>query len=150
MLAIDLRFVLADSDLPKVTRMCDLGNVDVAFPLLDDRLIEFSATLSADLKLRGTSLRWFFKQALTGFLPQEIITKQKHGFGLPVGTWLAEHAPLRRLAEDSIASLRSRRIVQPRFVDDLVKHRLLEHPAYFGTMVWVLMALGLWLEARRL
>jgi asparagine synthase (glutamine-hydrolysing) len=150
MLAVDLRFVLADSDLPKVTRMCDLGNVDVAFPLLDDRLIEFSATLSADLKLRRTNLRWFFKQALIGFLPQEIITKQKHGFGLPVGAWLSEHAPLRRLAADSIASLRSRHIVQPRFVDDLVKHKLLEHPAYFGTMVWVLMALGLWLEARRL
>jgi asparagine synthase (glutamine-hydrolysing) len=45
MLGIDLRFTLADSDLPKVTRMCELGGVDVAFPMLDDRVVEFSATL---------------------------------------------------------------------------------------------------------
>ena len=150
MQAIDMRFVLADGDLPKVTRMCELGQVDVAFPLLDDRLVQFSTTLSADLKLRGTQLRWFFKQALRDFLPQEVIAKQKHGFGLPVGAWLVAHEPLRRLAVDSIATLRSRKLVQPRFVDDLLNHKLGEHPAYYGTMVWVLMMLGLWFDSRRL
>lgn len=150
MLAIDLRFVLADGDLPKVTRMCELGQVDVAFPLLDDRLLQFSEGLSADLKLRGTQLRWFFKQALLEFLPHEVITKEKHGFGLPVGAWLVSHAPLRQMAVDSIASLRSRRLVQPRFVDDLLKNKLGEHPAYYGAMVWVLMMLGLWLDSRKL
>lgn len=150
MLAIDLRFVLADGDLPKVTRMCELGQVDVAFPLLDDRLLQFSTGLSADLKLRRTQLRWFFKQALADFLPHEVITKQKHGFGLPVGAWLVSHAPLRQLAADSIATLRSRRLVQPKFVDDLLNNKLGEHPAYYGAMVWVLMMLGLWLDSRRL
>jgi len=40
--------------------------------------------------------------------------------------------------------------VQPRFIDELLTTRLREHPAYFGTMVWVLMMLGLWLESRKL
>lgn len=150
MLAIDLRFVLADGDLPKVTRMCDLAGADVAFPMLDDRLIEFSMSLPADLKLRGTQLRWFFKDALKDFLPPAVITKKKHGFGLPVGTWLVGHQPLYDLASDSIALLRDRGIVQPRFIDELLGVRLREHPAYFGTMVWVLMMLGLWLESRKL
>lgn len=150
MLAIDIRFVLGDSDLPKVTRMCDLGGTDVTFPLLDDRLLEFSVGLAADLKLRGTTLRWFFKEALRDFLPIEVITKEKHGFGLPVGTWLVEHAPLRKLAVDAIATLRSRNIVQPAFIDDLLDHKLAEHPPYYGAMVWVLMMLGLWLDSRGL
>ena len=150
MQAIDLRFILADGDLPKVTRMCDLAGVDVAFPLLDDRLVDFSQRLAADLKLRGTQLRWFFKQALLDFLPPAVITKQKHGFGLPVGAWLIGHQPLRDLAIASIGTLRHRGIVQPRFFDELVDRKLGEHPAYFGTMVWVLMMLGLWLESRKL
>ena len=150
MLAIDLRFVLADGDLPKVTRMCELAGVDVAFPMLDERLVEFSQRLPADLKLRGTQLRWFFKQALLDFLPPQVITKEKHGFGLPVGTWLLEHRPLFDLAADSIGLLRNRGIVQPRFLDELLGPRLREHPAYFGTMVWVLMMLGLWLDSRKL
>lgn len=150
MLAIDLRFILADGDLPKVTHMCELAGVDVAFPILDDRLIDFSQKLPANMKLRGTELRWFFKQALLDFLPAAVITKQKHGFGLPVGAWLVGHKPLFDLAVDSIDLLRSRGIVQPRFIDDLLANRLREHPAYFGTMVWVLMMLGLWLASRRL
>jgi asparagine synthase (glutamine-hydrolysing) len=150
MLAIDLRFILADGDLPKVTRMCELAGVDVSFPLLDDRLIEFSQKLPSDMKLRGTKLRWFFKQALKDFLPPAVITKKKHGFGLPVGAWLTTHKPLYDLAADSAALLRHRGIVQPRFIDDLFSNKLREHPAYFGNMVWVLMMLGLWLDSRKI
>ena len=150
MQAIDLRFILADGDLPKVTRMCELAGVDVAFPLLDERVVAFSQGLAADLKLRGTTLRWFFKQALIDFLPPAVISKKKHGFGLPVGTWLVSHPPLNDLARAGIDLLRHRGIVRPGFIDELLTARLREHPAYFGTMVWVLMMLGLWLDSRKL
>ena len=150
MLAIDLRFILADGDLPKVTRMCELADMDVAFPILDERLIEFSQKLPANMKLKGTELRWFFKYALREFLPPAVITKQKHGFGLPVGAWLVGHKPLLDLATSGIDVLRERGIVQPKFIDELIGKRLREHPPYFGTMVWVLMMLGLWLDSRKL
>lgn len=150
MLGIDLRFILADGDLPKVTHMCELAGIDVAFPMLDERLIEFSRHLGSDLKLRGTALRWFFKQAMSDLLPHEVITKTKHGFGLPVGDWLVSHAPLFELAADSIGPLRRRGIIQPRLIDELLGSKMREHPAYYGTMLWVLMMLGLWLESRQL
>ncbi|WP_280154023.1 asparagine synthase-related protein [Piscinibacter sp. XHJ-5] len=150
MLAIDMRFILADGDLPKVSHMCNLAGVDVAFPLMDDRIIDFSGRLPDELKLRGTQLRWFFKQALLDFLPPEIITKKKHGFGLPVGHWLIAHEPLFDLANDSIERLRPRGIVRPEFVRQLLDVKLREHPGYYGVMVWVLMMLGLWLDSRKL
>ena len=53
--------------------------------------MEFSARLPSTYKLKGPQLRWFFKEALRDFLPPEIIAKQKHGFGLPVGEWIAGH-----------------------------------------------------------
>lgn len=146
MLAIDLRFVLADSDLPKVTRMCELAGVDVAFPMLDEAVIEFAARLPARMKLRGTQLRWFFKEALRDFLPAEVITKEKHGFGLPVGVWLTSHRPLLDLARSSVERLGGRGIFRQRFLDDLFDCLLPAHPAYYGTMVWVLMMLGLWMD----
>jgi asparagine synthase (glutamine-hydrolysing) len=150
MLAIDLRFVMADGDLPKVMHTCNLAGIDVTFPLLDDRIVDFSQELPADLKLRGTQLRWFFKHALADFLPQQILTKKKHGFGLPVGQWLLSHRPLHDLARDSVQKLLPRKIVRSEFVTDLFEHKLPAHPGYFGTMVWVLMMLSLWLESRRL
>ena len=150
MLAIDLRFVMADGDLPKVMHMCSLADIDVTFPLFDDRLLEFSQHLPSDLKLRGTKLRWFFKEALKDFLPPAVITKKKHGFGLPVGAWLTGHRPLFDLAADSINLLRPRGIVRGEFIDELLSTKLREHPAYYGNMVWVLMVLGIWLDSRKM
>jgi asparagine synthase (glutamine-hydrolysing) len=144
MLALDLQYTLADNDLPKVTRMCDLAGVDCSFPMLDDRVVAFSAHLAPELKLKGTRLRYFFKQALEGFLPREIIVKSKHGFGLPFGVWLERHRPLRELAMDSLADLKERGIVRRDFIDELTSVRFPSHASYYGVTIWVLMMLEQW------
>lgn len=146
MLGLDLKFTLADNDLPKVTRMCDAAGVDVAFPMLHESVVEFSASLAPELKLRGTKLRYLFKEALRDFLPAEIIHKQKHGFGLPAGLWIRDYRPLGELAADAMARLRKRGIFRPEFLEALLTDRVRAHPGYYGTMAWILMMLELWFE----
>jgi asparagine synthase (glutamine-hydrolysing) len=148
MLAVDMRFTLADSDLPKVTGACDLAGIEVAFPFLDDELMAFSACLPPREKVKGTRLRHLFKEALQEFLPPEILAKKKQGFGLPFGLWLVEHSGLRELTGDSLSSLKGRGIVRPEFIDELLGRHQAEHAAYYGTMVWTLLMLEQWLAAR--
>ena len=88
--------------------------------MLDNRLVDFSMRLPKDYKLKGMRLRWFFKEALRGFLPEEIITKKKQGFGLPFGVWAVKHKPLRDLAEDSLRGFVERGILRAEFVDSLL------------------------------
>jgi asparagine synthase (glutamine-hydrolysing) len=145
-LAYDWRFTLADSDLPKVRGTTSLAGVSVGFPFLDDALTAFSCTLTDAYKLKGLKLRWFFKEALRGFLPDEILTKKKQGFGLPFGVWATRHAPLKSLAVDSLRSLARRGIVRVEFITTLVDRRLPEYPGYYGEMVWILMMLEQWLQ----
>jgi asparagine synthase (glutamine-hydrolysing) len=148
MLAFDRKFTLADNDLPKVAKACELAGMDVAFPLISDEITAFSLRLEPQLKLKGTKLRYFFKEALRGFLPEEIIAKQKHGFGLPFGVWLQHHKPLQTLASDSLSDLKSRNIIRADFIDKLLGQHLGEHAGYHGTMVWVLMMLEQWYRQR--
>lgn len=148
MLAVDMRFTLADSDLPKVTGACGLAGIEVAFPFLDERLMAFAASLPTREKVRGTRLRYLFKDALRDFLPPEILTKKKQGFGLPFGLWLATHPGLQELTGDSLSSLKQRGIVRPAFIDELLDRHHAEHATYFGTMVWTLLMLEQWLAAR--
>ncbi len=149
MLALDLKYTLADNDLPKVVRSCELARVEARFPMLSDALVAFSARLPPELKLKQTRLRYFFKEALRGFLPDEIIIKSKHGFGLPFGSWLQTHQPLRQISLDSVADLKKRGIVRPEFIDELVSKHVESHANYYGTMVWVLMMLEQWLKQHR-
>ncbi|MEO7493610.1 MAG: asparagine synthase-related protein [Massilia sp.] len=148
MLELDLKVTLADNDLPKVMKACELAGLEVAFPFLSEQMVAFSARLTPQQKLNGTQLRWFFKEALKDFLPNEIITKQKHGFGLPFGVWLQHHKPLQQLATDSLTDLKARKIVRGDFIDTLVGQHLSEHAGYHGTMVWVLMMLEQWFKQR--
>lgn len=148
MMHLDLQLVLADDDLRKVRRMCEIAGVAVKFPLLDDELVEFSAKVPPELLIDGFKLRHFFKEACRGFLPEATLTKTKHGFGLPYGPWLRS-GRLRALARDAIASLKSYRIFEPEFLDDALKKHEVGHAAYHGAMVWDLMMLGSWLNAHR-
>jgi asparagine synthase (glutamine-hydrolysing) len=147
MLAFDWKYALADNDLPKVCGTAALAGILPGFPLLDDRLVDFSLRLRPNDKLRGLTLRWFFKEALKGFLPDAILAKKKHGFGVPFGVWTTRHAGLRKLAEQSLCNLSDRNIVRATFINELLERQLPEHPAYYGEMVWILMMLEQWLQA---
>lgn len=148
MLAFDWRYTLAENDLPKVCGTTQLADVAVGFPLLDQRLLDFSMRLPADYKLKGLKLRWFFKEALRGFLPDDILTKKKHGFGLPFGVWACQDPALRALMQQTLAALEQRNIVQPAFLRSLVADLLPAHPGYYGELVWILMMLEQWLQQR--
>lgn len=144
-LAYDWRYTLGEIDLPKVRGTAELAGLSVAFPLLDHDLVSFSAGLPSRYKLRGKQLRWFFKEALKGFLPDEIITKSKHGFGLPFGTWVAQGGALHDLSADALHSLERRGFLRPSFARKLLETNLPQHPAYYGEMVWILTMLEHWL-----
>jgi asparagine synthase (glutamine-hydrolysing) len=150
MMHLDLTSTLADNDLRKVSRMCDLAGVEVRYPLLDEALVEFSGELPARLKVRGLELRYFFKRALRGFLPPEVIAKTKHGFGMPFGPWLMDHPPLADLAAENLRSFERRGIVKPGYLASLSRRHKQEHATYYGIMIWVIMMLEQWLRARRI
>lgn len=146
MMHLDHKITLADNDLRKVTRMCEAAGVEVRFPFLDDDLVAFSGQLKPEQKVHKGRLRVLFKDALRGFLPDETITKSKHGFGLPFGLWLNEHAPLKALAEDALDSLGRRGIVKPGYLAFLRREHAAGHASYYGVMIWVLVELELWLR----
>jgi len=150
MLYLDWKFTLADNDLRKVSATCRHAGVDVFFPWLDDGVIDFSTRVPADLKMRGTKLRYFAKDALSSFLPPEIIGKSKHGFGLPFGQWLKTDAALQTQVYDLLGALRTRGVFRAEFIDHLIAEHRTGHAAYYGTMVWVLAMLEGWLQANKL
>lgn len=152
MLYLDWQFTLADNDLRKVSHMCALAGVNVQYPMLDDEVVALSCRIPSHWKLknsildRNSGLRHFYKQALSGWLPQETINKRKQGFGLPFGVWMRTHKPLQDLAYDSLNSLKRHHIFRPSFIENAIKLHREGHAAYYGELVWVLMVLELWLS----
>ncbi len=148
MMHLDLRITLADSDLRKVRRTCELAGVQVRFPFLDDDLLDFSAGLDPDLLLKGGVLRGFYKQAMSDLLPREILEKPKQGFGLPYDHLMTTHAPLKALICDSLQALGRRGYFTPGFIAEMLASARLEGGRRVSSYVWDLAVLELWLQSR--
>ncbi|WP_193369799.1 asparagine synthetase B family protein [Pelagibius marinus] len=144
MMHLDLKYALADADLKKVTGMCDLAGIDVAFPFLDDDLVAFCATIPPELLLKDGRLRAFYKDTFRHLLPQEVIAKKKHGFGMPFYEWTRDDPRLRELAYDSLGSLRGRHIISGGFIDEVRRQHARPARTPYDGLVWDLMMLELW------
>ena len=146
MLWYDWKFTLADNDIRKVSRMCELAGVRVSYPMLDEDFVEHSMKVPSAEKIRGYELRSYFKNEVRGFVPDKIIEKQKHGFGLPFGVWLKTDKPLQELVYGSIDSLAQRNIFEPIFLQRVVNEHKEGHASYYGYAIWDLVLLEQWLQ----
>ncbi|WP_031434979.1 asparagine synthetase B family protein [Methylomarinum vadi] len=149
MLFMDWKTTLHDNDLVKVNKMCEMAGVEVRYPMLDPQVVDLSCAVPSEIKLKNGQLRWFYKQAMRDFLPERIINKSKHGFGLPFGIWLKDHQPLKELAYDSIHALKKRGYFRTEFLDHAVHMHQTIHAAYYGELIWILMMLELWFQAKQ-
>lgn len=146
MLYLDWKHTLTDNDLVKVRSMCDLAGVAVRFPMLDDGLVDFSCDIPSHFKVNLTKLRRIYKRAVKGFLPNEIINKKKHGFGLPFGLWTQENTELKAFAYTALDKLKGYEIFSESFIELAKQQHQSDHASYYGELIWILMVLGEWLS----
>ena len=146
LLQLDWRLTLADSDLPKVSRMCALAGVDVAFPMLNENVVDYAASLAASDKVTLYQMRPLYRRAFADFLPARTLRKGKQGFGLPFGPWLASDPLLKEFAHHHLEYLEQNGILRTGFRDSFLGAGLAAHPGYYGVLVYILVALGLWMQ----
>ena len=148
LLHVDLKITLGDNDLFKVARTAEAAGMGVRFPLLDHSLVEFMAGLPVSYKVRGEEKRYIFKQAFATLLPERILAKVKHGFGLPTSDWLKSHRGFRELGRDMLHSerARGRGYFAPGAVEELFRLHEADKTPFYGDILWNILMLELWHE----
>ena len=93
-------------------------------PMLDNDLLDFVNSLPPQYKSRGTGTKILLKKALEGILPEEILSRGKKGFGIPVAFWLRNE--LKGLMLDLLSPEKIRRegTFRPQTVQALVQDHL--------------------------
>ena len=124
-------------------RMAMAHGLESRVPLLDHRLVEFAATIPADVKFRDGTMKHVFKRALAPLLPDSIVKRtDKMGFPVPLTEWM--RGPARDFLYDTLGSqaARERPLVDNRKV---LEGAVAE--GRFGRRTWGLLSLELWQQA---
>ncbi|MEZ5346271.1 MAG: asparagine synthase (glutamine-hydrolyzing) [Pyrinomonadaceae bacterium] len=144
LLYLDSKTYLPGDILTKVDRMSMAASLEARVPLLDQELIDFVTTkIPAGLKLKRTETKYIFKKALDGIVPDEILYREKQGFGVPINEWIND-----QLRERIRGTLLENKSLERGYFDPKYIIRLLnEHSAGrrdHSHPLWVLWMLELW------
>jgi asparagine synthase (glutamine-hydrolysing) len=125
-------------------------SLEARVPYLDNDVIDLALSIPADLKVRGGVRKWILKEAFRSHLPQEILSRGKEGFSMPMKNWLngAWNPLMHQLLSDS--NLAEEGIFDARYIGQLMR----EHEAgaqNHSHTLWALMVYHLWRDryARR-
>ncbi len=121
-------------------RMSMAHGLESRVPFLDHPLVEFAATMPADVKFKDGTLKMALVNAMRDELPEMIVQrKNKMGFPVPLNEWI--RGELKEFVQSIFDTPRTKE--RPYFNRKEILDNLTTEPN-FGRKVWGLLSLELW------
>ena len=122
--------------------------LEARVPYLDNRMIDLALSIPSWLKIKGFKRKYIFKKAVSNILPDEIVSRSKRGFELPISHWFRNELKdfvLERLSDDSV-----RRIgfFNPSSVNKIIKEHINGNEDN-SLQIWGLLTLQFLLEENK-
>lgn len=129
--------------LMKQDQMSMATSVESRVPFLDHKLVEFTCSLPERLKLRGGTTKYILRESMKGVLPQQILSRSKMGFPVPIGSWF--RGGYRSIIDEYVLSERaiSRGIFNTDIVREIVR-RHQEGGENHDERLWSLVNFEIW------
>lgn len=109
-------------------------------PLLDHSVVEFAATIPANIKFKGGQMKHFIKSTFSDDLPPELMQRRdKMGFPVPLKEWFS--GELRDMVADIFLTQKNRR--REFFNSDAILANF-DKGGRFSRKTWGLLNLELW------
>jgi asparagine synthase (glutamine-hydrolysing) len=141
----DLHTYLPGDLLVKSDRMAMAASIEPRSPFLDHKMIEWSARVPDQYKVRGRSGKYLLKKAFAEYLPENVRKHRKQGFGIPVSAWF--RGPLQDWSKELLVSKGSP--LDRLFDRQMMTSLLEEHRAGrvdHGKRIYALSMLALWMK----
>lgn len=121
-------------------RMSMAHGLESRVPLLDHPLVEFAATVPADMKFKGGTMKHLLKQVFVHEIPAEILNRRdKMGFPVPLKEWFDRD--LKDFVLDTFSTMAGKH--RP-YINSKAVLSNFGHEARFSRKTWGLLSLELW------
>lgn len=121
-------------------RMSMAHGIESRVPFLDKELVEFAATIPANVKMKDGNLKYVLRTSMRQYVPDVIMDrKDKMGFPTPFARWAKQEA--RDYIVDLLSSQRAR---QREFINNEAVVKKIDAEGSFARNLWGFFCLELW------
>ena len=143
LLEVDTLTYLPDDLIAKIDIATMAHALEARSPFLDHEMMELAASIPASLKARGTEKKWVLREAMRGWLPDDLLDRPKQGFSVPLSDWF--RGELRSYVSEVL--LDPSTLARGWFREDAISGMLDRHAAGAdgeAGRIWSLLMLELW------
>lgn len=144
-LLADMNLLLPNDMLTKVDLMSMANSLEVRVPLLDHHIVNFAFSLPTAFKINANDNKRLLKDAFRDELPEELFTRPKHGFEVPLLNWF--RTGLRSLIFDDLLEdtfIETQNIFELEKIKMLKKQLLSNNPGDVVAQIWGLIVFQYW------
>jgi asparagine synthase (glutamine-hydrolysing) len=144
-LMADTQMVLPNDMLTKVDLMSMANSLEVRVPILDYTVVDFAFTIPTKFKIADGHTKKILKDAFREVLPDELYTRPKRGFEVPLLNWF--RTGLRSLIEDDLLSdsfIREQGIFDLSEINQLKQQLFSNSPGEVHARIWGLIVFQYW------
>lgn len=127
---------------------CQAANIEVKFPFIDKKIIEYCFNLPDRMKIRGKNFKIILRESVHDFLPSEIFQRKPAGFAMPVRFWFSEEKNIDdvfNVIKSSDAKIKH--YLNSNEIDEIIYEHIKRKKD--NTMkLWILLTLEFFLQAR--
>lgn len=134
---------LPDNLLERGDSMTMAASIEARMPFMDHELAAYVSRLPDDFRMRGRVGKWILREGMKKLLPEQILTRPKVGFRVPVSEWF--RGPLKPYLMEKLASNTSR--TRAYFDGKALDRVLLDHiegRKNHEKLLWSLLSLEIW------
>ncbi|WP_309662473.1 asparagine synthase (glutamine-hydrolyzing) [Sphingomonas sp.] len=139
----DLTLNMPSAMLTRLDRASMAHSLEARVPFLSHKMVDWALTVPEDLKLRGRTGKLILRRAAAPWLPQEILSRPKQGFQIPMADWLRG-----RFGEFARETWQTSGAATAGYLDGSAVERLFrEHQdgaADHSRMLYAITAFGIW------
>jgi len=148
-LRLDTRVMLIDDPVKRVDNMTMSWGLEARVPFLDHEVVEFSAGLAPELKLKKGG-KYILKEAARRVIPEEVIDRPKGYFPVPELKYLRGRTLdyVREALYNQTA--RERNLFNAGYIDELMKNPSAHLTPLQGSKLWQIATLELWMQSHKL
>jgi asparagine synthase (glutamine-hydrolysing) len=141
LLGLDISTYMVDDILTKVDRASMANSLEVRVPIIDHEFFELAAKIPSQMKIKGSTGKFIFRESMKEQIPPDVYTKSKSGFTIPINDWFDNN--LTDYYVETLKKAENYGILNTEYLKPFLKNQDLGSQI---TRVWPILVFTKWME----